>query len=210
MIDLSARREAVNEELEVLEYVAGHFDPERAVEFEARMAADPQLRRRVEEERNFADLLTRDQAVLTELAPDSDAAAMERFWAAAEHQPKRLHRNAWGGALAAGIAAGIAALALVTLWVPGQRSPEYETLSSERVREIPGAYRVRVIFAQDVSAAERARLEERYGFRIVSGPGAAESYVVSVESAASRERLQTWLRDPRIAFAEPLRYESVP
>ena len=187
----------VDADLEVFEYVAGHMSDEARDDFERRIADDPQLAARVAEER---DLAAGIQAAFPEQQPDAaafDAIRPGRSKTAVEW---------WGRTRLLAVAASVAMAAVLVVVMQPAETP-FRTLSDDPVQRVDSATTYRVVFSADSDATARADAAAAFGFTVVSGPGAGGAYIVETESQMTREQLDSWRRDGRIEFAEPVRYE---
>ncbi len=113
----------------------------------------------------------------------------------------------------AAIAAVLVAAASVVVFMerPGGPPPEsFETLSGDEVIPVTESNRVRLVFADGVTEADRLELGDELGFEVVSGPGPGGAWLVASDSVVNREELDDWRSDSRIVLAEPVRYEKAP
>ncbi len=188
----------IDSELDVMDYVAGRMDVERQTDFEARLATDPELASRVAGERRFSQDVV--HAVPSEVPP---ASAFERIRPEVEAR-RRMPR--W---LPAAAAAGLVGVVLLFAVPPGD-DPVFEGLSNNPAQPVSSDNHYRIIFSEQSNDAERAAVAERFGFEIVSGPGAGGSYVVETNDAVSRDQLLEWRSDDVIELAEPIVYSSDP
>ena len=186
----------IESELEVVDFVAGRMDGQARADFEARIEADPELAARVADERRLSGDIV--DAVPGEAPP---AAAFERI------RPQVESRRAAPRWLPAAAAAGIVGIALLFA-VPDGREQGFETLSGDPAELATSDIRVRIVFSEDSTDAERAAVGERLGFEIVSGPGAGGSWIVETEEAMSRDQLAEWRTDDVIELAEPIVYST--
>ncbi len=187
----------LDDELTLVDYVAGHMTVDAAAEFEARLAREPELAEKVAEERAL-------RAAVQDALPAEPVAAEAFESLRAELEPRRPGRLAFGG-----IAAGfVAAIALA--FVIQQPDADFETLSDDGAMPVQATSSVRVVFAADSDETARRQVAERFGFTIVSGPGAGNAYLVDTGRAVSRDALIEWRADPRIDLAEPVGYAAEP
>ncbi len=189
----------IESELEVVDFVAGRMDSERQAEFEARIEADPALAARVADERRFSEDVV--HAVPGQAPP---AAAFESI------RPEIEARRRTPGWLPAAAAAGLVGVALLFTVTDTTEDPGFHTLSSDPAQTAGSDTRVRIVFSERSTEAERTAVAERLGFEIVSGPGAGGSYIVETNDAVSRDQLVEWRSDDVIELAEPIVYSSDP
>ena len=193
-------RDEIDSELEVVDYAAGRLGAEQARVFEARLAKDPELAARLEDE-----LALRASLERLESAGVPSASAFE---AIAGELDEGRRRPSWLPAVAAGIVAVIAVAFLMQ--GPSESTVErdvFETLSNDGAQTIDAGNRVRIVFAESVDASGRDAAARALGFEIVSGPGAGGAFVVETSGAVSRDQLLEWRQDARVELAEPVRYD---
>ncbi len=197
-------RDEIEDDLLVVDYVAGRLDDDARAAFEARLEDDDDLLARVIEERGFRHAVV--DAVTGE-APD--ASAFDKLDIDSIEEPVK-RASAWRRSA---IVASLLAAVTVVLFMdrPAQMpDEEFTTLSSEAVTPVAESNRIRLVFADGTSDADRIEAGEAFGFEIVQGPGPAGAYVVTTPEALSRDDLASWRDDPRIDLAEPVRYEQTP
>ncbi len=196
----------VETELKVVDFVAGRLSDSDRMEFEGQVADDPALAALVAEERELkqdligavptdapsADSFDRIAAMLDEPAPRSAHAPVSTFWS---------------GALAAGVLA-LAMTVVLMQPAPEPRADFYTLSSEETARSAPN--QVRIVFAPDVTAAQRSAVAERLGFEFTAGPGPGGSYVVATPERVSAAQLVQWRSYPEIVLAELMAYEVAP
>ncbi len=194
----------IETDLEVVDYVAGRLGASESEAFEARMAGDPDLKARVDAEIELSAAIVNSAGSEAPRAGAFDAIAHEL-------DDRGASRAADWRTLA--VAASVLAAAAVLVFSQ-IRSPEaekdFELLSSDGAQVVVEANRVRLLFAEGLTADAREAVALELGFRIVSGPGQGGAFVVETESALPREQLLGWRDDPRIELAEPIRYDVDP
>lgn len=197
-------RDEIDEDLLVVDYVAGRLDGKARADFEARLRADEELAARVAEEREFRSAVT---GAASEALPD--AAAFDRLRGELGDEPVKRASPWRRGA----IAAVLVAAAAVVVFMDAPQQPvdtEFGTLSSGDTVPVAESRQVRVVFAASVNDDARLEVAGELGFTIVDGPGPAGAYVVESERAMTRDELLAWREDPRIDLAEPIRYRPQP
>lgn len=197
-------RDEIEDDLVVVDYVAGRLSDEDREAFEARLKDDDELLARVIEERGFRSAVV--EAVDGE---EPDAAAIDKLRKDLGDEPVK-RASPWRKAA---IAAVLVAAASVVVFMerPGGPPPEsFETLSSDEVVPVIESNRVRLVFADGVTEADRLELGHELGFEVVSGPGAGGAWLVASDSVVNRDELDNWRSDSRIVLAEPVRYRQAP
>ena len=194
-----SRRE-IDSDLEVADYAAGRLSDEKKSAFEARLARDPELADRLEEEYALRGSL--------EMLKPSDIPPAAAFNAIAGKLDGGPTRSSWLPAIAAGIVAVVA----VGFLVQGADDSTidrdvFEALSNDGATLTEASNRIRVVFSESVDASARDAAAEALGFAIVSGPGAGGAFVVETSYPVSRDQLLEWRQDVRIELAEPIRYD---
>ncbi len=193
-------RDEIDSELELVDYAADRLGGEQRAAFEQRLATDPELAARLDEELAFRNAL--DTADSTDMP---SAAAFEEITGKLHDERRRSLR--WP-AVAAGFVAVIVVAFLMQepLDSTGGRDG-FETLSNDGAQPVESDHRVRIVFAADTDASIRAAVAAELGFTIVSGPGPGGAFVVESDKSASAELLLEWREDSRIELAEPVRYD---
>ena len=193
-------RDEIDEDILVVDYVAGRLTDEAKADFETRLQNDEELKARVVGEREF-----RAAVVGSEAEAMPDAAAFDKLRGElGDESPKRA--SPWRrGAIAAALVA--AAAVVVFMDAPQQPTdPGFGTLSSDGVAPVDESRQIRVVFAESVNDDARVDAAGELGFTIVGGPGPAGAYVVESDRVMTRDELLAWRDDPRIDLAEPIRY----
>ena len=188
-------RAEIDTELAIVDYVAGRLTGSERSAFEKRLASDPDLAARVEEERELSVVLrgTRDHGIppaeaFEKIRPELTATRLTAGWFAA-------------------VAASLVAVVVVLVFMQPPE-PAFETLSSDQAQRVDTSNRFRVVFSAASDETDRASAAEEFAFDIVSGPGPGGAFVVKTEKELSREQLFEWRDDPRIDLAEPVSYET--
>ncbi|MDJ0758717.1 MAG: hypothetical protein QNJ19_04920 [Woeseiaceae bacterium] len=193
-------REAIDNELELVDYAAGRLSDEQARAFEARLAVDTELAGRLEDEYALRESLETLESTGMPPARSFDAIAGKL-----NAEPRR---SSWLPAIAAGIVAVIA-IAFV-MQTPNESTivrDGFETLSNDGAMPVDAGSRIRIVFADNVDASSRDAAAVALGFDIVSGPGTGGAFVVETSQPVSRDQLLEWRQDERIELAEPIRYD---
>ncbi len=196
-------RKDIDEELDVVDYVAGRLDAAARKAFETRLAADSALRARVADEEGLRS------ALLQRTAGDvPEAAAFDKLRAEvdAEASPTRSWRL---GAVAAVVVVA-ASVALFSVAPDGPGDEGFKTLSDDGAVSIDDGRQVRIVFTEGTDATTREALAKAFGFTIVSASGPAGSYIVESTRPVNRDELASWRDDPRIDLAEPVAYRPQP
>ena len=193
-------RDEIDEDLLIVDYVAGRLADDAKADFEARLRDDEELRTRVAEEREFRSAVVGSEA---EAVPD--AAAFDKLRGELGNEPPKRASPWRRGAIAAVLVA--AAAVVVFMDAPQQPAdPGFGTLSSDGTAPVDESRQIRVVFAESVGDDGRLDVAGELGFTIVGGPGPAGAYVVESERVMTRDELLVWRDDPRIDLAEPIRY----
>ena len=197
-------RDEIEDDLLVVDYVAGRLDDDARAAFEARLEDDDDLLARVIEERGFRHAVV--DAVTGECP---DASAFDKLDIDRVEEPVK-RASAWRRSA---IVASLLAAVTVVLFMdrPGQMpDEEFTTLSNEAITPVTESNRVRLVFAEGTSETDRIEAGNALGFEILRGPGPAGAYVVTTPEVLSRDDLASWRDDPRIDLAEPVQYEQAP
>ena len=193
-------RGEIDEDLLIVDYVAGRLDNESKADFEARLRDDEELRTRVAGEREFRAAVI---GPASEALPD--AAAFDKLRDSIEDEPVK-RASPWRRSAVAAVLLGAVA-AVVFMDMPQQPAdPGFGTLSSEDTAPVTESRQVRIVFARSVDDEGRRDAAGDLGFTIIGGPGPAGAYVVESERMMTRDELLVWRDDPRIDLAEPIRY----
>ena len=197
-------RDEIEDDLLVVDYVAGRLDDDAKAAFEARLADDDELLARVIEERGF-----RHAVVDAVPGEEPDPSAIEKLDIHADEEPAK-RASVWRrSAIAATLLAAVAVVIVMERPVDPPED-EFTTLSGETVVPVSESNRVRLVFSADANEMDRISAGDELGFEILWGPGPAGAYVVTTERVVDRDDLVSWRDDPRIDLAEPVRYEQTP
>ncbi|MEM1173522.1 MAG: hypothetical protein AAGA33_02330 [Pseudomonadota bacterium] len=204
-----ATREEIDDDLRIVDYVAGKLSGAERADFEHRLDSDAMLRAAVDEERELRALLTTPS--------DGDVPSSAGFEQLREEVEMDATRRFWRSPA---LAAGVAAMALIALFTlqqpddvalpitPEETPPPSFTALSESPTPPSDQNRVTIVFAPGVTTAERAVIASQLGFELVGGPNAAGAWTAVTTPGVNRDDLSRWLADPRIDLAEPQRYET--
>ncbi len=194
-------RDGMEEELRLMEYVQGHMDTRERADFEAQMAADEDLRVRVEEEKSLARMLGPGAT-----APESDEHETKAaFEAIAGELDEKRRPFALSVAAAAVVSLGVMLTVMTMLSEP---DPGFRTLSSEQANRID-APMFTIVFSSSLSAGQQAELIDQFGLEMIEGPNSVGAYVLR-SSSASPDVLESLKAHPGITLAEPVRYRTQP
>ncbi|MEM6512834.1 MAG: hypothetical protein AAF660_07470 [Pseudomonadota bacterium] len=200
-----ATRGEIEDDLLVVDYVAGRLTGDARMAFETQLASDAELRLAVEEERQLRAALT--------AAPDVGVPPATGFESLRDEIASDRSPVAWRHPSVAAGAALIAFAFLLALLRPGGDTlPDVEDAAFTGLSENPALVSdgntVTIVFAPGVSADERADISAQLGFTLVDGPNAVGAWTAVATVDVDRETLTRWREDPRIDLAEPRRYES--
>ncbi len=188
----------IEEELKIVDYVAGRMPLEQRRQFEEQIVADPALAASVAHERSLRNDLSDSGGA--GVPPASAFDKVRDQLAPPTKQPSQFR-------MAASVAAVLGLAVSLVLVMEREPAPTYEGLSSESVSLSDRSTDIRLMFAPAADDALRQRVSERLGFDIVSGPGPGGSYVVRPRSGAAVGDLDQWVSDPDVRFAERIVYQ---
>ncbi|MEL6302252.1 MAG: hypothetical protein AAFV47_08965 [Pseudomonadota bacterium] len=188
----------IDEELRVVDYVAGRMRAEERQHFEEQMQSSPAMAAAVAHERSLRDALTEGKD-----AGVPPAAGFERL--RDQLAPPMRQRSDFR--LAAGIAAVAGLTVSLALLIEPEPPSSYEGLSSELVSPSDHSTDIRLMFSHNADDTIRQEVSDRLGFDIVSGPGPGGSYVVRPRSDEINADPSSWIKDPDVRFAERIVYQ---
>lgn len=198
IVNLSSR-DAINQELAVSEYVNGLMDESQRRAFEEKLLDNKALQQALAAELQLRNLIVANHSEKT-----ISEQAFDEF--CKQIKPPQQH----GYQLILGsLAAAILILVFAFQWFPSTPAGQFETLTNTHSTSLSltakaNTGRYSVIFEPGLNPQAQSQLAKTFGFSIVAGPGAGNSYLVEFKQALSAEQLAQLRNHSQIVFFEPV------